>query len=155
MMQTGQFLSKTHTKHVKRCAKITAFKRTYLKSHTTSQSVFFLQFCDHIVIFKAILSVLQPKRGKHPQNSEKNCFDPKFKTAQTSQFLSKSNTKHVKRCAKIAIFQRTLLERRMISQSVFFFNFVSIWAIFGLFSQFYCQNVVKHPPKKFLTQLSK
>ena len=71
MAENAQFLSETHSEHIKRRAKVSAFKRTLLEGHTTSQSVFIGVFVS-IWPFKGFFKTfswfewpkIHPKSGK-------------------------------------------------------------------------------------------
>ena len=55
--------------------------------------------------------------------------------AANAQFLSETQTKHIKQCAKVLSFKRTFLEGHTTSQTVFIGVFVSIWQFLAFFTQ--------------------
>ena len=86
--ENAQFLSETHSEHIKRRAKVSAFKRTLLEGYSTSQSRFYWRFCEHMAIFRLILVFLQRTQGKTPKDRPKFFLDAIFKMAENAQFLS-------------------------------------------------------------------
>ncbi len=107
---------------IKRQARQTMRQGLSFPTHTLRKSPditirFFLSFVSIWPIFGLFSKFYCQNEVKRPPQIS---FDLTFKMAPTSQFLSKTHAKHVKRCAKVSAFEHTLLESLTISQSVFF-----------------------------------
>ena len=87
-------------------------------------NIFYLPFCAKVCQNYCILAenwILGPKSGHFSSGAAH------FKRAQKAQFLSKKTDKHIKTCAKVSAFERTLLECVKLSETFFIFIFVKLW----------------------------
>ena len=86
MAENAQFLSETHGKHIKQCAKVSAFKRTLLESPTTSHSFFIDVFVSIWPFLGRFLLFHSKNTGNLPKIVLKISFKEFFKTTQTAEF---------------------------------------------------------------------